>query len=147
MDATREQVTEADVYAAIYKRAKLGSDAVIGLLSRTKNNGLRSQMARQLDGYERHASAARRALTEMGREAREEHRLYRAAAGLGLTLQTLTGAGAGRIAELLIEEANGNATEMTRWQNTAAKDGAAARLCGEMIAFEEENVAALRRFL
>jgi hypothetical protein len=125
----------------------MGSEAVLSLLSKAKKRALRSQMTRQLDGYERHAAEARRELVRLGTEPKEESLPIRMTLRVEMALQTLFGADSDRIAELLIKEANTNITDMTRLLNSSSSGGQTADICKRLIEFESESVAELKRFL
>ena len=149
MQATKEQITEERVLGALYKNAKMGADAVIGLLPHVRDDALRSLMTEQLDGYEKYAARAESALTARGGEAKEENLLTRAAAKVGIAINTMIDPTASHIAEMMIEGSNMGITDATRLLNhyEAAADSAALPLAREMILFEERNLEMLKRFL
>ena len=151
MNTVKELLTEEDFFSTVYKSAKMGADAIINLLPKVKNDGLRSQMTRQLDGYERYAASARRELERIGSAVKEENLLLRVSARMGMACHTMVDASAGHIAEMLIEGSNMNITDMTRLLNNYAGDREEAedaiRLARDVIDFEGCNVEALKRYL
>ena len=148
MDVTKTLLSETDIFSLVYKSAKLGTDAIISLLPKVKSQELRSHMAKQLDGYERHAVAARHALERMGAMAKEENLLQRTSNRIGLAWQTAMDNSTGHVAELLIEGSNANVTDMTKLLNNyGSENGEANTLCREMMRFEMQNAEALRQYL
>lgn len=146
MDTVRELLTEEECFSAVYKSAKMGAEAIINLLPKVTSDGLRSQMTRQLDGYERYAAAARRELERVGGPVKEENLIVRVTAKMGMAFHTLVDASTGHIAEMLIEGSNMNITDMTKLLNNCAGEEA-LRLVQEVVSFEGGNVEALKRYL
>jgi hypothetical protein len=146
----RKELTEAYFLGEIYKSVKMGADAIINLLPAVKDDRLRSVMTLQLDGYEKYAARAAAALDERGEKAKEENLFARFSAKMGTAVSTLIDSSVGHIAELLMGGCNMTVTDMTRLQNLHLKNGTApdaARLAGEVIAFEAHNLDMLKRYL
>ena len=143
-------VEEASFFAEIYKNVKMGADSIINLLPHVKDDGLRSLMTRQLDGYEKYAARAAEQLEARGENAKEEGLLTRVSARIGMAFQTMLDSTTSHIAEMMIEGSNMGITDMTKLLNNHELRGSgkeATRLAREVVAFEEHNLEILKRYL
>ncbi len=148
MQAMKEKITEESFLGAIYKNAKMGADSIIDLMPRVQNDALRSAMTLQLDGYERYAAAASRALKERGVTAKEENLMVRMGAKMGIAFNTMLSVTTSHIAELMIEGSNMGITDTTKLLNNyKTADSDAVRLAREIVAFEERNIEIMKGFL
>ncbi|MBQ9098243.1 MAG: hypothetical protein IJY50_02310 [Clostridia bacterium] len=152
MNATKEKkaADEALFLGEIYKNAKMGADSIINLLPHVKDDGLRSMMTLQLDGYEKYASRAAKALAERGVAAKEENIVTRLSARMGMAINTMIDSTKSHIAEMMIEGSNMGITDMIKLLNEHEPRGTskeAARLAREVVVFEEHNLEMLKRFL
>ena len=152
MPETKEKRTtgEEQFFGEIYKSAKMGADAVINLLPHVKDDKLRHAVTAQLDGYERYANRAAAALSERGMPAKEENIVTRVSARMGVALNTMLDSTTSHVAEMLIEGSNMCITDMTKLLNDHTARGTAKQataLAKEVIAFEEENLERLKRYL
>ena len=148
MQATKERITEESFLGAIYKGAKMGADSIINLLPKVKNNALRSAMTMQLDGYEKYAAEAAKALKHRGVEPREENLMVRMSAKVGMAVNTMISSDTGHIAEIMIGGSNMGITDMTKLVNNYdTKDSEAVRLARDVILFEQHNIEILKRYL
>jgi N12 class adenine-specific DNA methylase len=146
----KKEESEEFFLDAIYKNAKMGADAIINLLPRVREDGLRSIMTMQLDGYEKYAARAAEILEERGIQPKEENIFTRLSAKLGVAVNTMIDASTSHIAEMMIEGSNMGITEMTRLMNEHLAVGQsrdALALAREMVAFEEHNLTLLKRYL
>lgn len=148
MQATKETITEESFLGAIYKGAKMGADSIINLLPKVKDDALRSAMTMQLDGYEKYAARAARALQCRDVDPKEENLMVRMSAKVGMAFNTMISSEAGHIAEIMIGGSNMGITDMTKLVNNYdTTDSEAVRMAREIIAFEEHNIEILKRYL
>jgi hypothetical protein len=134
----------------IYKNLKMGADAIIQLLPHVKNDGMRSAMTRQLDGYEKYAACAAKYLSAEGIAPKEERWFARLSARVGMAFNTMMDDSGSHIAQMMIEGSNMGITEMTKLLNAYEPLGtaeSAVRLAHEVVDFEEHNIEALKRYL
>ena len=146
----RRQAGEEYFFSEIYKNTKMGADAIISLLPHVKDDGLRSAMTMQLDGYEKYAARAAQALQERGLVAKEENLVARVSARMGMAINTMLDSTTGHIAEMMIEGSNMGITDMTKLLNDyecKAEGEAAVRLARDVVRFEERNLETLKPFL
>lgn len=144
----KREVTEEYFLSEIYKNVKMGADSIINLLPSVKDDNLRSMMTMQLDGYEKYAARAAKALEERGIKAKEENLFTRVSARMGMAINTMIDSTTGHIAEMMIGGSNMGITDMTKLLN-GCEPGAteAMRLAREVVAFEEHNLELLKRYL
>lgn len=152
MPATKEkrETSEEFFLDQIYKNAKMGADSIINLLPRVKDDGMRSIMTVQLDGYEKYAARASAALAQRGIEAKEENIFTRLSARMGMAMNTMIDSTTSHIAEIMIEGSNMGITDMTKLLNDHVPRGEsreAVQLAREVMAFEEHNLEMLKRYL
>lgn len=141
---------EAAFFEEIFKDTKMGADSIINLLPHVENDGLRSLMTQQLDGYEKYAAKAAKALTASGETPRENGIVARTSARIGMAFNTMLDSTTSHIAEMMVEGSNMGITSMTKLLNTYVPHGtapAAVQLAREIVAFEEHNVEMLKRYL
>ncbi len=150
MQETKEAIREEDFLGEIYKNVKMGADSIINLLPKVKNDGMRSAMTMQLDGYERYAARAQKELEARGAEAKEENVMTRLSARFGMAFNTMLDSTTGHIAEMMIEGSNMGITDMIKLLNNfevGNGDSEAVRLAREVVWFEEHNLEMLKPYL
>lgn len=149
MQETKETITEEAFLDAIYKNAKMGADSIINLLPKVEDDAMRSVMTAQLDGYERYAACAARALKKKGVEPREENIMTRFSAKMGMAFNTMLDSTGTHIAEMMLEGSNMGIVDLTRLLNhySPTQDSEAVRLAREVVRFEEGNLEQLKRYL
>ena len=149
MQQTKETITEEAFLDAIYKNAKMGADSIINLLPKVEDDAMRSVMTAQLDGYERYAACAARALKKKGVEPREENIMTRFSAKMGMAFNTMLDSTGTHIAEMMLEGSNMGIVDLTRLLNnySPTQDSEAVRLAREVVRFEEGNLEQLKRYL
>lgn len=146
----KEAIREEDFLGEIYKNVKMGADSIINLLPKVKNDGMRSAMTMQLDGYERYAARAQKELEARGAEAKEENVMTRLSARFGMAFNTMLDSTTGHIAEMMIEGSNMGITDMIKLLNNfevGNGDSEAVRLAREVVRFEEHNLEMLKPYL
>ena len=146
----RTEATEEYFLGEIYKNAKMGADSIIHLLPHIRDDGLRSIVTMQLDGYEKYAARAAEALAERGCTAKEEGLVTRLSARMGVAINTMIDSTTSHIAEMMVEGSNMGITEMTKLLNDHEPRGSskdAVRLAHEVVRFEEHNLEMLKRYL
>lgn len=148
MARTKERTNEMRYLADIYKTAKAGADHLLDLMPYVKDEGMRSQMSRQLNGYEKCAACAKEELQALGESAKEGHAMGRISSRAAATFHTLIDSTTSHVAELMLERVNDNITDMTRILNNAVEEGGTSRhLARDLASFEEYNRAKLMKYL
>ena len=142
--------TTAALLEGIYQNAKMGSSALLSLLPKVADSGLRRDLTAQLDGYEGYAKRAEEYLCEQGKEAREASLWQKMTTKVGINVNTLMDSDTSHIAEMVIEGSNMNVTasvKLLREYENCHVPEKALRLCRDMIDFEQKNVEIMQRYL
>ena len=143
-------VNETYFMSEIYKSTKMGAQAIINLLPHVRNDGMRSAMTRQLDGYEKYAARAAAHLEGEGITPKEENWFTRFSARLGMAFNTMLDDSGSHIAEMMVEGSNMGITDLTKLLNHYEAEGEAdeaVRLAHEVVAFEQHNLEVMKRYL
>ena len=134
----------------IYKNAKMGAEALLSLLPKVADSGLRRDMTAQLDGYEGYAKQAEQYLCEQGCEAKDAGLWQKMSTKVGINVNTLMDSDTSHIAEMVIEGSNMNITESVKllreYENCRVSERA-LRLCRDVIDFEQKNVEKMQNYL
>ena len=141
---------KAHFMSEIYKNTKMGADAIINLLPHVRDDGMRSAMTRQLDGYEKYAARAAKHLEEEGICPKEENWFARISARIGMAFNTMVDSTGSHIAQMMVEGSNMGVTDLTKLLNTFEPRGSATeavRLAHEVLEFEQHNLEVMRRYL
>ena len=134
----------------IYKNAKMGAEALLSLLPKVADSGLRRDLTAQLDGYEGYAKQAEQYLCEQGKEAKDAGLWQKMTAKVGINVNTLMDSDTSHIAEMVIEGSNMNITasvKLLREYENCHVSERALRLCRDMIDFEQRNVEKIQNYL
>ncbi len=140
----------AHFMSEIYKNAKMGADAIINLLPHVRDDGMRSAMTRQLDGYEKYATRAAAHLASEGITPKEENWFARLSAKIGIAFNTMLDDSSSHIAEMMVEGSNMGITDLTKLLNHYESTGdtdEAVRLAHEVVSFEQHNLEIMKRYL
>ena len=149
MEAT-EVRSQADTLACIYENVKMGADSIINLLPKVEDSRLKSDMSVQLSGYEKFASQARSELKEMGIEAEEKGLMTKTMARVGMEFSTMMDTSLSHIAEMMIQGSNMGIVEMNKCINACERggcEGGAVSLARDIVAFEEQNLERMKKYL
>lgn len=134
----------------MYKNITMGSDAILHLMPKVKDNDMKTYMSAVLGYYEKTASKVKEFLGEHGAIAKEEPMMNKLASRMGIAMNTAMDATSSHIAQMLIEGSTMAITEATRLQHRfEGREG-----CEEMLTlaqklceFEETNIEKLKKFL
>ena len=134
----------------LYKNVKMGADAIIDLMPKVKNEGMRTEMTSELEHYEKFAKEIRAILFKADEEPKEESFITKAMTKMGIEMNTMMDASASHIAEMMIKGATMGVTDTTRlireYENTTCSEEALA-LARRTVKYEEESIERLKRFL
>lgn len=134
----------------LYKNITMGSDAVLHLLPKVEDSGMKTHMTAVMCYYEKEAGKVKQFLTEHGKSAEDEPLMTRMAARMGIAMNTALDATSSHIAQMLIEGSTMAITEATRlYHRFDGQDD-----CREMLniakslaEFEQSNIEKLKAFL
>ncbi|MBQ8495852.1 MAG: hypothetical protein IJ489_00145 [Clostridia bacterium] len=146
----KKQSADAALLQEIYKNVKMGTDSVMTILGKAEDRSLLENLSADLDTYEGYAKRAREKLAEMSIVPKEVSTIQKLPAEMGITMSTLTDRSNSKIAELMIEGAVMGVTEFKDLIRNADDAGASLeniRLAGDVLAFHEEMINKMRRYL
>ena len=134
----------------LYKNITMGSDTLLQLLSKVKDNQLKTYMSAVLCYYEKATAKVKEFLEEHRAHAKEEPLMSRMAAKMGIAMNTAMDASSSHIAQMLIEGSTMAITEATRLRHRFdGQSGCAEMLevAEKLIEFEQTNIEKLKAFL
>lgn len=135
----------------VYKNTKMGAESITDLLGHVRDEKLRLEMTAELDRYEELASRAATLSRECGEEPKQEGAMTRAAVKMSMAVNTMTDSSASHIAEMMIQGANMEVTDLRRAISAEERSGEpnreAVALARETVSFEEGTAEKLKAFL
>ena len=143
-----------EAWKQIYKNMKMGADSLLDIMGKVKDETLRVELTKHMEGYLSFAEKAKSHVKEASEEAKEENILTRMAAKMGMAMNTVVDSTTSHLAEMVIEGSTMGVTEMTKILNSIGrtegedKDFAEVKsTLKEIIAFEEKNIAQMKAHL
>ena len=134
----------------LYKNVKMGADAIIDLMPKVSNDGMRSEMTSELERYEDFSGKIRAILFERGQEPKEESFMTKAMAKMGIAVNTMMDPTVSHIADIMIQGATMGVTDTTKlvreYENTSCSEEA-LKLARDTVKYEEESIERLKKFL
>lgn len=141
---------DAELLQDIYSNVKMGSDSIINLLSKVKNEEMKTLMTSQLDQYEKYAQDAKQQLSSKGLEAKEPNALSKFGAKIGMEMKSLQDSTTSHMAEMMVQGSTMDVTDLlqkvTVYENCPECKNSIA-LAKEIVAFEEKNIEKMKQFL
>ena len=150
MNTTQEKNYTTVLLADLYKNVKMGSDSIVNIMDKVKNDDLRQEMTAQLNRYEEFAKKIGKLLYEEGATPTEEGVMAKMGAKIGMAMNTMMDSTTSHIAQLMIEGATMGITENTRLireyenKNCSEKSLAIAR---QTVKFMEDSVERMKNYL
>jgi len=145
---TENKTTE--LYSDIYKNVMMGAQAINNLLPKVKNEELKTELTEWLAKYEDFSRIASKELYEFKIDAKEEDIFTKMGAKVGVAMNTMIDSSTSHIAQMLMEGSTMGISDMTKelheYENTDCAYGALS-LAKELIAFEEDNLEKMKKYL
>lgn len=141
---------EIKILDRIYKNSRMGSQSLIDLMSKIKDEDFRSDITVQITGYESYASKAGQMLKDAGVKPEDENFLTKAGAKFGMVMNTMTDSTTSHLAEMVVQGSTMGITDLTHvineYENSdEVKDG--ILLAKEVVRFEEHNLTKMKKYL
>ena len=139
-----------ELMQAVYKNAKMGSDAITGVIEKTKDAELRRELTNQLESYYGFTVAAKNKLLEMNSEAKEPGMLSKLPADLSIKMSTMMDSSNSKIAEIMIGGYNMGLVELQKSLNQAKAEGApedVLNIANGVVAFEQGSIEKMKSYL
>ena len=73
----------AEMLDKMYKNVKMGSDSMVNILSKVKDQGLKAELTSQLDKYEKYSKQVAEMIYDAGGTPKEENILTKAGSRIG----------------------------------------------------------------
>ena len=134
----------------LYKNIKMGSDSLIDLMPKVKDQAMREEMTAELEKYEEFAKEIREILFKSGDEPKEESLLSKMGVRMGVMMNTMVDDTVSHIADMMIQGATMGVTATTKllreYENRQCCEDALA-LAKKTIRYEQETIERLKKFL
>ena len=149
METERKNET-ADFLDRMYKNVKMGSESIITLMPKVKNDGLRTEMTKELSKLDGYTSEITDMLHKEGRAPKEENIVTRFSSKMGINMSTMMDSTTSHIAQMMMEGYTMGITDMTKdireAENTKASE-ASLKLAREIVAFHEDSFFEMKKYL
>ena len=134
----------------MYKNVKMGSDSMVNILPKVKDEALKAELTSQLDKYEYYSKQVAGMIYDEGGTPKEENILTKAGSKIGIEMNTMMDSTPSHLAQMVIEGATMGMTDMTKilreYENKSCSEGA-IKLAKEIAQFEDKSVDALKKYL
>lgn len=141
---------DADFLQDIYSNVKMGSDSIINLLPKIKNDEMKAAVTAQLDQYEKYAADVKERLSAQGIQAKEVGAMAKISAKLGMEMKSMQDGTTSHMAEMMVQGSTMDVTDLLQKVN-AYEDYPECRssvsLAKEIVDFEEKNIEKMKEFL
>ena len=133
---------------AVAENTEMGKNTLEQLIPMASDEAFRAELQREQDGYHRLNQRAHVAMAESGGCVRGQSGWAKANTKMGIAMETLRDKSTGKLAEMLVEGSNQGVMDCvkSRKEFPSASPEAMA-LSGELEAFQQKNIEALKRFL
>ena len=140
----------AELLDRMYKNVKMGSDSIVNLMPKVKDENLRTEMTRELSRLEGFSSEISKMLRAEGKKPKEEGIVSKLSAKMRMNMNTMIESTSSHIAEMMMEGYTMGITDMTKdireRENTKVSE-ASLRLAREIVKFEEDSFSKMKKFL
>ena len=147
---TKQKTASESLLGELYKEMKMGANSLTDILGKITDGGLRQELTRQIEEYERFAKSASDRLLDCGVKPKEESIVARMSAKVGMAMNTMTDATTSHLAQMVIEGDTMGITELTRLvrehENTSCSEATLA-LVRDAIRFLEDAVERTKAYL
>lgn len=152
MSSATMKTATAELLQRLYKNLKMGSDSIVSLLPKIKEEdaAFKGDLTLQLDGYEKYANQINDLLREDGESAEQDTLWNKMTAKVGTTMSTLMDASVSHLADMVIQGSTMNMNEtiklMREFENTSASERSLS-LSRDIVGFEEQNIERMKAYL
>ncbi len=139
-----------ELMQAVYKNAKMGSEAVTTIIGKTKDAHMREELTCQLESYYGFETAAKNKLLEMSVDAKDPGMLAKLPADLSIKMSTMMDSSNSKIAEIMIGGYNMGLVDLQKSINQAKNEGAPEdimNIANGVVAFEQGSIEKMKNYL
>ncbi len=141
---------DAELLQDIYSNVKMGSDSIINLLPKIKDDDMKTFMTTQLNQYEKYAMQVKNQLTSQGIEAKEVNPISKLGAKIGMEMKSMQDCTTSHMAEMMVQGSTMDVTDLLQkvsvYENCPECKNSVS-LAKEIVAFEERNIEKMKEFL
>ena len=141
---------DAELLQDIYSNVKMGSDSIINLLPKIKDDDMKTLMTTQLDQYEKYAQQVKNQLVAQGIEPKEANPVSKISAKIGMEMKSLQDNTTSHMAEMMVQGSTMDVTDLLQKVSVYEKCPEcknSVSLAKEIVAFEERNIEKMKEFL
>ena len=141
---------DAELLQDIYSNVKMGSDSIINLLPKIKDDDMKTLMTTQLDQYEKYAQQVKNQLVAQGIEPKEANPVSKISAKIGMEMKSLQDNTTSHMAEMMVQGSTMDVTDLLQKVSIYEKCPEcknSVALAKEIVAFEEKNIEKMKEFL
>ena len=141
---------DCELLQDIYSNVKMGSESIINLLPKIKNDDMKMLMTNQLDQYEKYAQNVKNQLVSKGVEPKEPNPMSKLGAKIGMEMKSLQDGTTIHMAEMMVQGSTMDVTDLL--QKVSVYEDLpecknSVNLAKEIVAFEEKNIEKMKEFL
>ena len=138
----------SEVLAEIYRNAQLAQQSISDILPEIEDEGIREEVMRQHEEYEKVCSQAAHLAMQSGAELKEPGPVKKAMMWSAIKMNTMADNSAQHIAQLRVRGTVMGITSLkTTLSDSACTDGEVCDLLKKLIAMEEQFEEQLKKFL
>lgn len=144
------QNKDAELLQDIYYNVKMGSESIINLLPKIRNDDMKMFMTSQLDQYEKYAQNVKNQLVSQGIEPKEPNPVSKFGAKIGMEMKSLQDSTTSHMAEMMVQGSTMDVTDLLQKVTAYEKCPEcknSVSLAKEIVAFEERNIEKMKKFL
>lgn len=139
----------AELLNYVYQNSQMGVDTLQQIIGITDDNALKEYLEKQLEGYEKFHSEARKLLNQNGFDEKGLNTFEKIRTYLMVNMQTMTDTTSSHIAKMLIQGSSIGVTEaiknIRQYENDVEKN--VRKLMEDLKDYEEKNIEKLKEFL
>lgn len=141
---------DSELLQDIYSNVKMGSESIINLLPKIKDDDMKMLMTNQLDQYERYAQNVKNQLVSLGVEPKEPNVMSKLGAKIGMEMKSMQDSTTSHMAEMMVQGFTMDVTDLLQKVSVYEKMPEcrnSVSLAKEIVAFEEKNIEKMKEFL
>ena len=141
---------DAELLQDIYSNVKMGSESIINLLPKIKNDDMKMFMTSQLDQYEKYAQDVKKQLVSQGVEPKEPNPVSKLGAKIGMEMKSMQDSTTSHMAEMMVQGSTMDVTDLLQKVSIYEKCPEcknSVSLANEIVAFVERNIEKMKEFL
>ena len=140
----------AELLNDLYSNVKMGSDSIINLLPKVKDDKMKSMMTDQLNQYEKYAQDLKDRLNCAGVEAKEPSAISKISAKIGMEMKSMQDSTTSHMAQMMVQGSTMDVTDLLQkvsvYENLP-ECRESVKLAKEIVDFEEHNIEKMKEFL